>query len=88
MARPKKTVRTIFKNIGIPEDLAKQVEAELYSEIEGKVPFGAQQAFYSKLLREYFDGKGNATLEIAGVDEELGQPARTSEALLGELENV
>ena len=56
MARPKKTVRTVFKNIGIPEDLAEKVKAELHSELEGKVPFGAQQEFYTKLLREYFDG--------------------------------
>jgi hypothetical protein len=57
MARPTKTIRTIFKNIGIPEDLVARMELELYSEIEGRIPFGAQQEFFTKLLREYFDGK-------------------------------
>jgi len=76
MARPKKTVRTVFKNIGIPEDLAKAVETELYSEIEGKVPFGAQQAFYTKLLREHFDGKDSSTSDDA-LDE-LCSPERGS----------
>jgi hypothetical protein len=55
MARPKKTIRTIYKNIGIPEDLAAKMELELYSEVEGKIPFGAQQEFLTKLLRAYFD---------------------------------
>ena len=68
LARPKKTVRTVFKNIGIPEDLAKAVEAELYSEIEGKVPFGAQQAFYTKLLREHFEN-GKPEDGLAALDE-------------------
>lgn len=54
MARPRKVVRTIFKNIAIPEDLVARLELELYSELEGKIPFGAQQEFFSKLLREYF----------------------------------
>jgi hypothetical protein len=58
MARPKKILRTIQKNIGIPEDLAARLELELYSEIEGKIPFGAQQEFFTKLLREYFEGRG------------------------------
>lgn len=76
MARPKKTIRTVFKNIGIPEDLAKQVDDELYSELEGRVPFGAQQAFYTNLLREHFARKvmeeaqtvatGNLLLEQLG----------------------
>lgn len=55
MARPKKTIRTIFKNIGIPEDLWKQVEEELHSEVEGRIPFGAQQAFFTSLLRKHFE---------------------------------
>lgn len=54
MARPKKTIRTIFKNIALPEDLAAKVELHLYSELEGKIPFGAQQEFFSQLLRDYF----------------------------------
>jgi hypothetical protein len=55
MARPKKLIRTVYKNIAIPEDLAAKVELELYSEVEGKIPFGAQQEFFSRLLRAYFD---------------------------------
>ena len=54
MARPKKTVRTVPKNICLPEDLVAKMELELYSEVEGKIPFGAQQEFFTRLLRDYF----------------------------------
>ncbi len=54
MARPKKTIRTIFKNIGLPEDLVAKLELHLYSEVEGRIPLGAQQEFFTKLLRDYF----------------------------------
>jgi hypothetical protein len=57
MARPKKTFRTVPKNICLPEDLVAKLELELYSEVEGKIPFGAQQEFFTKLLRDYFDNK-------------------------------
>lgn len=55
MSRPKKTVRTIFKNIGIPEDLVAKLELHLYSDVEGRIPLGAQQEFFTQLLRDYFD---------------------------------
>ncbi len=54
MARPKKVIRTVYTNIGLPEDLVARVKLELYSEVEGKIPFGAQQEFFTKLLRDYF----------------------------------
>jgi hypothetical protein len=60
MARPKKLIRTVYKNIALPEDLAAKVELELYSEVEGKIPFGAQQEFFSRLLREYFDNRAGS----------------------------
>lgn len=57
MSRPKKTIPTVFKNIGIPKDLADKVDGHLFSDVEGKIPFGAQQEFFTKLLRDYFDGR-------------------------------
>lgn len=64
MARPKKVLRTVYTNIGLPEDLVAKVKLELYSEVEGKIPFGAQQEFFSNLLRNYFSAKGvKAVLE-------------------------
>ena len=54
MARPKKTIRTIFKTIGLPEDLVARLELDLFSELEGRVPLGAQQEFFTKLIREHY----------------------------------
>ena len=57
MARPKKTIRTVYQNIALPEDLVAKVELELYSDLEEKVPFGAKAEFFTKLLRDYFEGR-------------------------------
>lgn len=57
MARPKKTIRTVYQNIALPEDLVFKIEMELFSELEDKVPFGAKSEFFTKLLRDYFKEK-------------------------------
>lgn len=57
MPRPARTLRTVQKNIALPEDLAAKLELHLYSEVEGRVPFGAQSAFFSQLLTDYFNQK-------------------------------
>lgn len=55
MPRPRKTLRPISKNIHLPEDIVLQTELHLYSELEGKVPYGAWQGLVEKLLREHFE---------------------------------
>ena len=60
MSRPKKTIPTVYQNIGLPADLVNRVNSELHSEIEGRVPLGARQAFFTKLLRDYFDEQDTA----------------------------
>jgi len=52
MARPRKAVRPVEKNISLPEDLVARVDLELFSELEGKVPFGAWQRYLERLIRE------------------------------------
>lgn len=54
MARPKKIVQSISKNIALPEDIVARIELELYSDVEGRIPFGAQQRFFEQVLREHF----------------------------------
>lgn len=54
MARPKKTIPTVYHNIGLPEDLAVKLKLHLFSEVEDKVPMGAQQNFFTKLVRDFF----------------------------------
>ena len=52
MGRPRKAIRPVEKNISLPEDIVARVELELYSELEGKVPFGAWQRYLEGLIRE------------------------------------
>jgi hypothetical protein len=54
--RPTKTLKSIQINVSLPEDLAAKVKLHLFSEVEGKVPHGAMQEFFSKLVREFFEG--------------------------------
>ena len=51
MGRPRKAVPSIEKNISLPRDLVVAVELELYSEVEGKVPFAAWQKYLESLIR-------------------------------------
>ncbi len=50
MARPRKTDRPQEKNISLPQSLVLRVELELFSELEGKVPFGAWQRYIVRLI--------------------------------------
>ena len=52
MPRPRKAIRPVEKNISLPEDLVARVDLELYSDLEGKVPFGAWQRYVERLIRE------------------------------------
>lgn len=51
MARPRKAIRPVEKTVSLPEDLVAKVDLELFSEVEGKVPFGAWQRYLEALIR-------------------------------------
>lgn len=53
MPAPKRIDRPVSKHLHLPESLVTQVELELYSELEGRVPKGAWQALVERLLREH-----------------------------------
>jgi hypothetical protein len=50
MARPRKTDRPCEKNISLPQSIVIRVELELFSALEGKVPFGAWQRYIVRLI--------------------------------------
>lgn len=50
MGRPKKVDRPRKVEVQVPDSIYSAVQAELYSEIEGKIPFGA----LSNLATELF----------------------------------
>lgn len=64
MPRPRKAIRPVEKNISLPEDIVARVDLELFSEVEGKVPFGAWQRYVEALIRTDLarrdEGKGQA----------------------------
>lgn len=57
MPRPKKTIRTVSVHISLPEDLTAKVQLHLFSDVEGKVPFGKQAEFFTSLVKNYFDAQ-------------------------------
>lgn len=54
MARPKNVIPTLEKKFQIEASLCVRMELELYSDIEGKVPYGAQSEFLNRLIREHY----------------------------------
>lgn len=50
MARPRRIDRPVEKRISLPRSLVVQVELELFSDLEQKVPFGAWQRLLIDLL--------------------------------------
>ena len=52
MARPIKTDRPVEKNLSLPSSLVARVDLELFSALEGKVPFGAWQKYVVGLIEE------------------------------------
>lgn len=64
MSRPKATIRRISKNLSLPEDIVAHMELELYSDLEGCVPRGAQSELIERLLREHFNKQPAAATEL------------------------
>lgn len=82
MPRPKNLVKTVFLNVGLPEDIHTQMTLHLWSDMEQRVPHGAFQAFLSSLIREYFKTKSLDLAPYAGCDSGVflvrGEPATLS----------
>ena len=54
MSRPQATVPKVKKNIALTLATATRLELELYSEVDGRVPVGAQAELIERLLVEHF----------------------------------
>ncbi|MEK6849358.1 MAG: hypothetical protein AABY01_02185 [Nanoarchaeota archaeon] len=55
MGRPALINPTVSIHMQIRSDLMTKVDLLLYSNVEGKVPYGAYQRFFTERLNEYFD---------------------------------
>ena len=58
MPRPKKVNRPVEKSISLDEDIVALVELNLFSELEGKIPFGAWKNYVEGLIREDLRKRG------------------------------
>lgn len=70
MPRPKNVVPVIEKTVSLPEDVVAAVDLELFSEVEGKVPFGAWKGFLTRVVKTHLAHLGkcqelNQALEAA-----------------------
>ena len=51
MPRHKAVVRNIYKTVCLDEDVVVAVDLKLWSEIEGRVPFGAWKKYLTDLVK-------------------------------------
>ncbi len=58
MPRPKKTDRPRRLEVSIPESILSRVQIELFSEVEGRVPFGALSELVAQQLAEWLRDRG------------------------------
>lgn len=54
MARPASINKPIEKKLSLDAELVAKVELALFSDLEGRVPYGAWSGLIEQLLREYF----------------------------------
>lgn len=54
MTRRRNIVPSIQLNVALPEDIHDRMTLHLYSELEGRVPFGSYQRFLVERIKEYF----------------------------------
>jgi hypothetical protein len=69
MARPASNNPKVQKHVALSIENVSRMELELWSEVEGRVPVGAQGLLIDRLLTEYFqrldDGR-TAILTVGG----------------------
>lgn len=54
MSRPKNIIPSIAFKLWLPENLAGKVTIHLWSELEGRIPYGKLTEFFSARLQEFF----------------------------------
>lgn len=60
MPRVKRVDRPVRLEITLPESVSAAVELELFSDIEGRVPYGARSKLIEQLLRGWLESHGVA----------------------------
>lgn len=58
MPRPRKVERSHHMSVYLPESVKAKMDIELYSELEGRVPFGAYNNLFVDLVRGWLAERG------------------------------
>jgi len=94
MARPASINKPIEKKLSLDPELVARVELALFSDLEGRVPYGAWSGLIEQLLRDYF-GRAERqralaeALQVASISGDAESAHFTADALLvSELETL
>lgn len=94
MARPASINKPIEKKLSLDAELVAKVELALFSDLEGRVPYGAWSGLIEQLLREHFNRAERQralaeSLQVAGISGDREVAHRLADALLvSELETL
>lgn len=94
MARPKSINRPIEKKLSLDPDLVTKTELLLFSDLEGRVPYGAWSGLIEQLLREHFNRAErqralSEALQVASISGDTESAHFTADDLLvSELETL
>lgn len=85
MVRPLKKLRPVQMNLSLDEDVVARMKLELWSEVEGRVPHGAQSKLINTLLRKHFRSEDARRRELARREQlAKGVPEAVEAALAGD----
>lgn len=94
MARPASINKPIEKKLSLDAELVARVELALFSDLEGRVPYGAWSGLIEQLLREHFNRAErqralSEALQVASIsgDTEAAHGA-ADDLLVSELETL
>lgn len=94
MARPASINKPIEKKLSLDAELVARVELALFSDLEGRVPYGAWSGLIEQLLREHFNRAERQralaeALQVAAISGDPETAHFTADALLvSELETL
>lgn len=88
MARPKRLMRPVRKNLAVPEDIAARVDLELFSELEARVPHGAWSKFVTELIREHYKKKERIQAFAASAEATIRTCKGDAEFLHNQTDNL
>lgn len=60
--RPRKVIPSTPLTVRLPMDLKAKIDLVLFSEVEGRIPQGAHQEFFTTMIKEFL---ASETLDLA-----------------------